>query len=131
MKLHLPKRLLTALIAAISFLSPAALTLGSAAWGDTSTTIEESLTLSGTSDDTVYFYTSGTIPENSSAKYIVAINGSANDNSTGRININGVANTIPEGAILVAAAGVKADGTAYTGGELYLIAGIMVSYKGI
>ena len=34
MKLHLPKRLFTALIAAISFIAPAALTLGSAAWGE-------------------------------------------------------------------------------------------------
>ena len=34
MKLHLPKQLFTALLAAISFLSPAALTLGSAAWGE-------------------------------------------------------------------------------------------------
>ena len=33
MKLHLPKRLFTALLAAISFIAPAALTLGSTAWG--------------------------------------------------------------------------------------------------
>ncbi len=50
MKLHLPKQLFTALLAAISFIAPAALTLGSAAWGEGSWAID------GRTSNHIYFY---------------------------------------------------------------------------
>ena len=50
MKLHLPKQLFTALLAAITLATPATLTLGSAAWGVTSVTTDTTWS-GGTSSD--------------------------------------------------------------------------------
>ena len=54
MKLHLPKQLFTALLAAITLATPAALTLGSAAWGAEVEISNQQLTWDANTDFTNY-----------------------------------------------------------------------------
>ncbi len=69
MKLHLPKRLFTALLAAISFIAPAAMTLGSAAWGYSADVVDTN------ASNLLYSYSNGTTGGSSTATGALATGG--------------------------------------------------------
>ncbi len=106
MKLHLPKLLLTAVLATC---------VATSAWAANSTT--SSITIAGTTygseaGDVELYIDTNPVTGDAAADYIAVVNGK-------RFDLDN-ASKVPANAVLIAAAGTSADGTAYTGGELYL-----------
>ena len=105
MKLHLPKLLLTAVMATC---------VATSAWAANSTT--SSITIAGTTygtetGDVELYIDTDPVTGDAAADYIAVVN-------KNRWEIN-EKSEVPTNAVLIAAAGTSADGTTYTGGELY------------